>query len=88
MCHIGKKMSTTIETLRSYRVLDMALFDWVMSLLGAFALGFYVFGLKTLQGWSAFVVGWIAFGVIVHYVVGVPTQFGYYLGLNEKVVRT
>lgn len=81
-------MTTTIETLRSFRVLDMAVFDWVMSLLGAFVVGAYLFGIRTLPRWVAFVAGWIAFGVIVHYMVGVPTQFGYYLGLNERVVRT
>lgn len=81
-------MSSTVETLRSYRVLDMAVFDWVMSLLAAIVIGFYAFGVRSAQGWAAFIMGWIAFGVIVHYVVGVPTQFGYYLGLNEKVVRT
>lgn len=72
-----------IETLRGPKILDMSIFDWVASLLGAYFLGRWL----NVKMWPLFLLGWIAFGIIVHWMVGVPTMLGYYLGINEKPVR-
>jgi hypothetical protein len=74
-----------LAQLRKPKILDMSIFDWVTSLLGAFWLS-YVFDIK----WSmmfAFLLFWIAFGVAVHAYFNIPTMFGYYLGINEKPLR-
>ena len=77
---------TTIQALRKPKLLDMSVFDWVVSLLGAFLIG-RLFGIKSFQTWLLFILGWIAFGVLTHWIFGINTMFGYYLGLNDKPVR-
>ena len=75
-----------LAQLRKPKILDMSIFDWVTSLLGAFWLS-YVFDIP----WSmmfAFLLFWIAFGVAVHAYFKIPTMFGYYLGMNEKPLRS
>lgn len=76
-----------IDYLRMPRVLDMAIFDWASSLLFAFLVGHFVLRLSTALQWSVWLVSWTAFGVAVHWVIGVPTMFGYYLGLNARPTR-
>ena len=44
-----------IQTLRSYRVTDMALFDWITSLLAAARIGHYLFHLDSPVAWVAFI---------------------------------
>lgn len=73
--------------LRQPKMLDMALFDWVASLLGAFLVGKYVFRMSGTLQWGTFIILWILLGVVVHYVLGIDTMFGYYLGLNGKPKR-
>ena len=77
---------TTIQRLRKPKIADMSIFDWVASLLGAFAIG-RAFGIKSLFTWLIFIILWIALGVAAHWAFNVPTMFGYYLGINEKPVR-
>jgi hypothetical protein len=77
-----------IQTLRSYRVAGMAAFDWLASLLGAALIGYFLFHLDSPLAWVTFVFAWIAFGVIVHLALGVPTMLGYYFGLNDRLKRT
>jgi hypothetical protein len=75
-----------LAQLRKPKILDMSIFDWATSLLGAFWLS-YVLDIK----WSmmfAFLLFWIAFGVAVHAYFNIPTMFGYYLGINEKPLRS
>ena len=74
---------STIQSLRKPKILDMSIFDWVTSLLGAFLIG-KLFG---VSNWLLFIFGWIAFGIFAHLYFGINTMFGYYLGLNEKPVR-
>jgi len=77
---------TLIDTLRGPKILDMSIFDWVTSIAGAILLGKWL-GIKGLEKWIGFILAWIIFGIVVHYVVGVNTMLGYYLGLNEKPER-
>ena len=76
---------TPLQTLRKPKILNMSIFDWVTSLLGAGLVGWWL-GLKGLQ-WVWFLVAWIAFGVLTHYAFGINTMFGYYLGLNPVPER-
>ena len=77
---------TTIQRLRKPKVMDMSIFDWATSLLGAWLLGLY-FKIHGVQ-WIGFLVAWVALGVASHKAFGVDSMFGYYLGLNAKPVRT
>lgn len=78
---------TLIEKLRSPKILDMSTFDWITSMMGALAIGKWVLHLKSVAAWAAWIVAWIAFGVIVHMIFKVKSMFGYYIGVNEKPVR-
>ena len=73
---------TPLEALRKPKVFNMSIFDWVTSLLGAYLVGRFLFGIQKAGTWALFVVGWILFGIITHSIFGVPTMLGYYLGLN------
>ena len=64
----------------------MSIFDWVASLLGAFLLAHFL-SIK-YSHMVLFLLFWVLFGVVVHAYFNVPTMLGYYLGLNEKPVRT
>jgi hypothetical protein len=76
---------TPLQTLRKPKILNMSIFDWVTSLLGAGLVGWWL-GLKGLQ-WLWFLLAWVVFGVITHLAFGVNTMFGYYLGLNPPPER-
>ena len=64
----------------------MSIFDWVASLMGAAIVG-YLLGIHEPITWVLFVLGWIGFGVVTHYVLGVDTMLGYYMGLNPRPIR-
>jgi len=72
-----------IETLRGPKILNMSIFDWVTSIAGAFLLGKWL-GVKQ---WPLFLVAWVFFGIWIHWVFGVKTMLGYYIGLNKKPER-
>jgi len=78
---------TPIQQLRKPQVYGMSIFDWTLSLLGAFILGYY-YSFRGIIAWILFILVWVLFGVVVHYSVGVNTMFGYYLGLNPKPERS
>jgi hypothetical protein len=77
---------TVVDIIRKPRVFDMPLFDWVASLAGAFVLGYFL-GIRSVVYWILWILAWTFFGVAVHYIIGVDTMFGYYLGLNPKPKR-
>lgn len=79
--------SDFIKKLRAPKFLDMAIFDWVASLLIAFLVGKYILSVRGAFSWSVWLVVWTAFGVWAHWFVGVPTMFGYYLSINPKPER-
>lgn len=79
-----------VDRLRGPKVFDMSIFDWIGSMFLALLIGYIVLGntyRKSAYAWIGWIVVWIMLGVFVHFVVGVPTMFGYYLGLNPKPQR-
>jgi hypothetical protein len=76
---------TPLQYLRKPKILNMSIFDWVTSLLGAGLFGWWL-GLKGIQ-WLWFLLAWVVFGVVTHLAFGVDTMLGYYLGLNPKPER-
>lgn len=72
-----------IQVLRGPKIFDMSIFDWVLSLLGMYLIGLWL----KVRNWPLYILGWVAFGVATHWVFGVPTMLGYYLGINEKPLR-
>lgn len=76
---------TTIQLLRKPKIADMSIFDWLTSLLAAFFIG-KLYGIKGMA-WIFFIIGWIIFGILMHWYFGIDTMLGYYLGINVKPVR-
>jgi len=77
---------TWIQFLRKPKILDMSIFDWVVSLLAAAILGYFM-KLRGYIQWTVFLVGWTLAGGAIHAAFGVNSMFGYYLGLNPKPIR-
>ena len=72
-----------IETLRGPKILNMSIFDWVVSLVIAAMVGNWL-GIKQ---WPLFLLAWVLFGIWVHWLFDIKTMLGYYVGLNEKPER-
>lgn len=72
-----------IDSLRSYRIFKIAIFDVVVSLLVFFILLVH-YNSKHPYLYSLFA---IPLGIIVHLLFGVNTQLNYYLGLSEEPNR-
>lgn len=74
-----------IQTLRAPTIAGMPLFDWAGSLIAAYLVG----RVLHINGWSwvPWLIIWTLFGVLVHYLLGVNTMLGYYLGVNPKPKR-
>jgi amino acid transporter len=85
---VGQTQCSIVDKLRGPKVLDMSVFDWVAALIGGFLIGYYVFRLNGVAALTAWMVGWVVFGVVAHLIAGVNTMFGYYLGLNAKPDRS
>lgn len=75
-----------IQLLRKPKVWDMSIFDWVTSLLAAVLIGRW-FKVRGTKAWIEFILYWTFLGVAIHWVAGVDTMLGYYLGINRKPVR-
>lgn len=84
---INESKCGIIDILRKPKFFDMSIFDWATSLLGAWIIGAYVFGLRGGLVWSVYLLMWVALGVLVHCMLGIPTMFGYYVGVSEKPHR-
>ncbi len=76
-----------IDTLRKPRIFDMPVFDWASSLLGAWIVGRFVLHITCVSIWIVFISAWIVLGILVHWVLGVDTMLGYYLGISNKPKR-
>lgn len=76
-----------IAKLRGPKILDMSIFDWATSLLGAWLVGRFLLGLTGVGAWVLFILLWVALGVLVHWMLDVPTMLGYYLGISKKPQR-
>jgi len=77
---------TFIDKIRGPKVLNMSIFDWIVSIIIGTFFGLWI-GIKTPIKWLIFICIWILLGVLVHYIFGIKTMLGFYLGLNEKPLR-
>ncbi len=71
-----------ISDLRKPKILDMAIFDWVGTFAGAYIVS-KIFDFNLMLTFLTLII----IGILIHYILGVNTMFGYYLGLNEKPIR-
>jgi hypothetical protein len=78
-----------IDKLRGPKIFKMSIFDWVTSLVAAYYFGIYFCNMKNkpTKTWICFFIVWTLFGVLVHKVLNIDTQLGYYLGLNKEPIR-
>lgn len=80
------KPCTTIQRLRKPKILDMSIFDWVTSLLGAAIVAYYMH-VRGYINLTLFFIAWTLTGILIHAEFGVNTMLGYYVGLNPKPKR-
>lgn len=76
-----------LDKLRGPKILNMSIFDWVTSLLGAWLIGYYLLKIKSIFNYLIWFILWTLFGIFVHLIFRVDTMLGYYLGLNAKPKR-
>jgi len=78
-------MSSVITTLRGPKFIDMAIFDWIATILGALWIWYALNQTKDVgfEWFLLILVAFIALGVVVHLIFRVDTKFGFYLGLNS-----
>ncbi len=84
---------TLIQQLRTPRIFNMAILDWVMTLFGAYILTHFLSRYFKNENFYRLLFN-VTFGLTVlaiflHWLFGVNTVLGYYLGLNEmpKIVK-
>ena len=78
---------TIIDKVRSPKILDMAIFDWSATLLVGFILTLIIYYFSRVNFIILLILiscSLIFSGVVVHKLLGIPTMFNYYLGLNSK----
>lgn len=73
-----------ISDLRSYRIKEIAIFDYVSSVVGIILVCFYWFNTSLTKG--VFCGALLAFplGIAIHYIFNVKTTLNYKLGLSDK----
>ena len=76
------------DTLRKPKILDMSIFDWLTALLAGYLIAIYIIRFTDIYKIILFEIGLILFGIFIHKLFGVNTMLGYYIGLNEKPIRT
>jgi len=76
-----------IDTLRKPKIIDMSIFDWVITLLVGYLLAIYIFKLTDIYLILYFEMLVILLGIITHKIFGINTMLGYYIGLNPKPIR-
>lgn len=77
----------SISSLREHRILGMAIFDWITSLIGGIIIGYFILERPNLLMWTIWLIIWVLFGIAVHLFFGIDTMLGYYLGLNKAPLR-
>lgn len=78
------KDCTTLDKIRTVRILGLAVFDWTLALISGWIIGYLLFDLSTIIHWIIWLILWFILGIIIHYKLNIPTMFGYYIGLNKK----
>lgn len=80
-----------IQTLRKPKIFGMAIFDWVMTFLGSYLLTYLIYtyyhkyDFTTL--YTIVTIKLVILGIFMHWILGVKTMLGYYLGINSKPLR-
>ncbi len=77
-----------IEELRKPKILDMAIFDWIMSILLTLYISYKynndkydnIIFIKSL-------IIMVVIAVSTHYIFGIDTKFNYYLGISNNPKR-
>jgi len=86
---------TIIELLRTPKLFDMAIFDWVSILIFIYFLNNYLMTIDIVKKSNInrnkldffMLIYMIFLGVYIHKKFNIDTKFGYYLGLNNDVIR-
>ena len=65
------------QGVHSYRILDVALTDYLMTIIGAFIISYYTEIPVVITTIGLFVIG-----IILHIIFGVPTNTTRWLGIN------
>jgi hypothetical protein len=86
---------TLIEILRTYQVFGLAIFDWTLTYISAYFIAYIVFTIlkyfKVIRStksnsrmliFSTFIT-LVGSAIYIHYLFGIHTMLGYYLGLND-----
>lgn len=76
---------STIQKLRSIRIANIAVFDFVVAVVGLYFVLKYLKPNKTVEyyrKWTLILV--FPISIITHLVLGIPTMLNYYLGLSPK----
>jgi len=76
-----------MDNLRKPKILGMSIFDWVTALLGGYLLAVYFYKFTDTESIIIFEFLFILFGIMIHYLFGINTMLGYYLGINKKPIR-
>jgi len=78
---------TAIDKLRQPKFLDMAVFDWVATMVTVTIIGWFTHRYVTNMTMTTYIILLecvaIVLAIVIHKVFGVPTMFNYYLGLND-----
>lgn len=74
-----------IDELRKTKIMKMAVFDWVLVIIAAMIITWYMNPVNMISTFLIIFVALVILGIITHKILGIPTMFGYYLGLNEKL---
>jgi hypothetical protein len=78
---------STLDKIRSVRIVNIAIFDLVTALFGGWLIGYFLLRLTSAIHWLLWIILWFIIGIVVHVLFKVPTTLGYYLGLNDKPVK-
>lgn len=77
---------STIDTLRQPKIFNMAIFDWIATLIVIYVIAYYSQPISS-NFWSYYLglcfIG-VLLAIVIHWYFSIPTMFNYYLGLNTK----
>lgn len=94
-------MDITISSLRKYRIYNMAIFDFTITIIIIFLIHLYMWKnphmsienknnrnyKQYLISLFLFIIGAIWLGTMGHYIFNVKSQLSYYLGFNDEPKR-
>jgi biotin transporter BioY len=73
-----------IHKIRSYRLINIALFDVIATLLVSVILSRFIKGSWNNKHMFFTFIIMMVIGILVHAIMGIPTMLNYYLGINIK----